>query len=56
MFLNEILSQSREYVFPDALLVLLGKVSSRPRCQSLEVLLGSSYLMYGVERHEKAPN
>lgn len=54
-FLNEILCESRELVFPDAFLVLLGKVCSRHRCQSLEVLL-ESHLMYGVDGREKEPN
>lgn len=41
-FLYEILRESREPVSPGAVFVLLGKVCSRPRCQSLEVLLESS--------------
>lgn len=49
-FLNEILCESREPVFPDALLVLLGKVCSRPR----EVLLESSRFMYGADDLRKS--
>lgn len=54
LFLDELLCESGEHVFSDAL--LLGKVCSRPRYQSLEAVPESSHFRHGVDGHEKEPN